>query len=462
LLGVAWRASAETIRRQAPAAVATKWQRQAVQLGLHAQRQLALLADVTRALTAAGVDVIVLKGPPLAQRIYGDFTVRSSLDLDLYVSPSQRAIASRVLSAAGWHSTTGAEPEEESFERLDKSLLYRLEVHSSALDDPLLHHVKMPMHSQPIQVGEYQIPAHTGRFVPAYLAAHLAKHNEKPLLWVVDFFLLWSKLSASERDDSVAAARQAGLTRHLQWAVTLADGIATAREFDADRSTPSLRRLSRDIAPQRNIGRLLRLIALSTSPLDGFRVLGGRIWPAPFRASWRRAPAYFGRRAIRWMYRHLVFERPSAIARGEAGISVIALSAADSERRLIDAMRSGAAWITPADGSMEPAIPAFGAVRVIPLERRSLRLGDVVVRPENGRGVIRRVVSLGGSFVLLRSDAWPSVDETAAISSIVGFCDLVDLGDHRFPIESRPYGVSGLLRAIIRARLGMPLPTRGG
>src|SRR5256885_4891445 len=103
LLGVAWRASAATIRRHAPAEVTTKWQRQAVQLGLHAQRQLALVADITRALAVAGVDVIVLKGPPLAQRIYGDFTVRSSLDLDLYVSPPQRAVASHVLSAAGWH-----------------------------------------------------------------------------------------------------------------------------------------------------------------------------------------------------------------------------------------------------------------------------------------------------------------------------------------------------------------------
>src|SRR5207253_3236092 len=96
LIAIAWRASGEVIRRQAPLAVSAKWQRHAVQLGLHAERQLTLLANATEALSAVGVDVIALKGAPLAQRVYDDFTVRPSLDLDLYVPPSQRGEASRV------------------------------------------------------------------------------------------------------------------------------------------------------------------------------------------------------------------------------------------------------------------------------------------------------------------------------------------------------------------------------
>lgn len=461
MLGVAWRVSAETIRRQAPAAVSSRWQRQAVQLGLHAERQLALLADSTRSLQDAGIDVIVLKGAPLAKRVYGDYTVRPSIDLDLHVAPTQRVAASRVLSASGWHSTTGAAPEEETFERLEERVVYRLEVHSSALDDPLLHHVEMPLESQLVQVGKHRIPAHSGRFVPAYLAAHLAKHNEKPLLWVVDFFLLWSKLSASEREDAIAAAAEAGVTRHLHWALALTGRIAACND-DASESNAALRRLAHELAPQRNIQRLLRLIALSPSPRAALRVLGGRIWPAPSRTSWRRAPAYFGRRAISWIYRHLVFERPSRMTRGETGTSVIALSSVGSERRLVDALRSGAAWIIPADGNMEPAIPAFGAVRVVPLGRRRLRVGDVVVSPDGGRGVLRRVASLGDGFVRLRGDARPFVEETISPSAIVGLCDLVDLGNVRVPIESRPYGMAGVLRAILRARLATLLPTRSG
>src|SRR3954447_17661440 len=57
LIGIAWRASGEVIRRQAPSAVSAKWQRHAVQLGLHAERQLTLLANATEALSAVGVDV---------------------------------------------------------------------------------------------------------------------------------------------------------------------------------------------------------------------------------------------------------------------------------------------------------------------------------------------------------------------------------------------------------------------
>jgi hypothetical protein len=139
----------------------------------------------------------------------------------------------------------------------------------------------------------------------------------------------------------------------------------------------------------------------------------------------------------------------------------ISFSAPDSARRLVDDLRSGEAWITPADGSMEPAIPAFGAVRVIPFARRGLRVGDVIVRQESGRAVLRRVMSLGNDVVRARPDAL-LVDETIPIAAIVGLCDLVDVGNRRVPIESRPYGMTGLLRAIVRARLTTLLPTRGG
>jgi hypothetical protein len=297
--------------------------------------------------------------------------------------------------------------------------------------------------------------------MPAYLATHLAKHNEKPLLWLVDFFLLWSSLSANEQSAAVTAAREAGLARHLEWAVALTAGVAVT-ELDATQSQPSLELIARELTPAMDSKRLLRLVRFSQSPAAALQVLAGRIWPAPSRTGFRRAPTYFARRAVRWIYRRLVFERPSTLSRSEGGASIIELSLVDSERRLVESLRSGAAWVIPADGSMEPAVPAFGAVRVVPLGRRTIRCGDVVVKRENGRCTLRRVVSLGEDSVLVTGDAHVGASDIVARSEIVGLCDLVDVGDKRVPIESRPYGIPGLLRAIVRARLHNLLPLRSG
>lgn len=307
LLGIIWKESADTLRRNAPE-IAARWQRRAILLGVHAERQLELLATTVAALQESGVDSVVLKGLPLAQRLYGDYTVRPSLDFDLYVPLAQRAVAGRALAEIGWRSVSGAAPDEERFERGEAFRPHVLEVHSTALDDALLDHVRLPVEPCQVMVGGHQLPAHGGQLVPAYLAAHLAKHHDKPLLWALDFFLLWSGLDVEERRAAAAAARTVGLARHLQWAIALTEGIQGCWA-EAPNATVSLRRLERGLAPGGNIRRLARLVTLSESPRAALRVLGGRIWPATSRQGWRSAPGYFLRRGIHWAYRHLVFER---------------------------------------------------------------------------------------------------------------------------------------------------------
>ena len=39
-----------------------------------------------------------------------------------------------------------------------------------------------------------------------------------PLLWLVDFAVLWNALSETERVQAESAARRAGLDRYLHWA----------------------------------------------------------------------------------------------------------------------------------------------------------------------------------------------------------------------------------------------------
>ena len=449
LLGVIWCRSGESVRRDAPAAVAAAWHKRAILNGLLVDRQLEGLAAAIATLRTYGVSPVVLKGFPLAQRIYGDHTVRPVLDSDLYISSEQRTAASSALGSIGWRSTSGSAPEEERFERSVGAHTTVLEVHSSALDDRLLDHVRFPVEQEPIQVGRYELPAHGGRFLPAYLATHLAKHDDKPLLWAVDFFLLWEAFSESHRREAIAAAREAGLGRHLDWALELCGNIA-ACELDVGEAKPAMARLERTLAGSGDAQRFLRLVTLSQSPRSALRVVAGRIWPLASRTGWREAPRYFLHRAVAWLYRHLVFEKSSG---GRAdGEAPIALTSVDGERRLCAELEHGSpAWVSPGDGNMEPAIPRYASARIVPVNGHGVRRGDVVVaRGADGHCALRRVTSLGPSAVRLRADTWASGEEVTPPSAILGVCDLVAVGEARMPIERRPRGALTMLGAILR------------
>lgn len=64
---------------------------------------LAALRDLQPRFAAAGVPMVVLKGPALAARCYGGLAHRSYGDLDLLVREQDRAAAVRLLGAAGHH-----------------------------------------------------------------------------------------------------------------------------------------------------------------------------------------------------------------------------------------------------------------------------------------------------------------------------------------------------------------------
>ncbi len=458
LVSVIWQRSAESIRRIAPEPICSAWQRRAIVSGLLVDEQLDVLATAIATLRTHGVSPVVLKGIPLAQRIYGDHTVRPVIDADLYIRQEERGAASKALASIGWRCTSGCAPEEERFERAAGPHISVLEVHSSALDDRLLDHVHFPVEQQLSRVRRFDLPAHSGRFVPAFLATHLAKHHEKPLLWAVDFFLLWGALAEPDRRDAISAAREAGLGRHLTWAIDLCADIA-ACDLDLEHAEPAMRRLVSRLAVTGDTRRLIRLVSLSESPAAALRVVAGRVWPLAWREGWRRAPDYFLRRGVAWLYRHLVFEKPS-VGPAEAYGSAIALAADECQERLVAALKSeSAVWVSPVDGSMEPAIPRYGTARVVPLNGHSVRRGDVVVTSDaNGRCALRRVTSLGTGTVRLRPDTRRKAEETTPYSAIVGVCDVVAVGGIRTPIEQRPHGTLSMLGAILRGAKSVSRP----
>jgi hypothetical protein len=98
----AWVHVAVRNRADAPAdvraAIEARAQAQRIR-ALHAVSQLTLLV---RALLAAGIPSVALKGPLLSAWLYGDLGMRRFADLDLLIEPAQRERALRILGAAGY------------------------------------------------------------------------------------------------------------------------------------------------------------------------------------------------------------------------------------------------------------------------------------------------------------------------------------------------------------------------
>ena len=66
-------------------------------------RLTAALVSVLRASAAAGLTMVPLKGPMLAERLYGSVALRRILDVDLLVSPRDVATATALLESLGYH-----------------------------------------------------------------------------------------------------------------------------------------------------------------------------------------------------------------------------------------------------------------------------------------------------------------------------------------------------------------------
>jgi len=62
----------------------------------------ASLAEMSAQFEAAGIPVIALKGPPLAESLYGDAALRQSFDLDLLLQPADVPAAFALLGQSGY------------------------------------------------------------------------------------------------------------------------------------------------------------------------------------------------------------------------------------------------------------------------------------------------------------------------------------------------------------------------
>ena len=456
IAALAWQRGGDVIRAVAPRSVVEQWRSHAMRVAFQVEGLVSAVSHVVEALERAGVHPVVLKGPPLAQRLYGDFAVRPLADCDLFIPREQRADASDAMIGAGWTSRVGEAPGEETFERWSGGQRNVIEVHSSVVDDPLLGHLRIPVERTDVTVGDWTLPAQSGDYLAASLAAHLAKHETAPLLWVIDFHTLWARLDAAERARARAAAHRVGLGRHVDWACDLA---ALIPEAAAGRDT-AIDDLTRLQSATGDWGRVRRLVTLSANPYDAARVLLGRVWPDEWRDSWLRVPNYLLRRGARWIARRTGISRP----RGAADSANRALSVDDDAlaELLRETLGRGlAVWIRPRGTSMEPAIPPFAQAHIVPMGNRAVRRDDVVLaRLRHGQFLLHRVARVAGDKVQLKGDAMRRRDEIVALADIMGLCDYVEIDGVNHRIEDRPRDHAALLASAARDRLSRLLSAR--
>jgi hypothetical protein len=180
---------------------------------------------LTVSLQAAGIPVLVLKGPTLVRTIYPRPALRPYADLDLAVRRDDEAAAVRVLLAHGYTEIAyDAEVRREHAGHLHEGAAFHRQFLSA--DEQIL----VELHIDPLQLG-LRPTCEAGRWqraraVPGlpgglmlcpedqivHLSAHVHKHGFDRLIWLKDLDLLlrtyqnridWTLVEQTARDEGV-------------------------------------------------------------------------------------------------------------------------------------------------------------------------------------------------------------------------------------------------------------------
>ena len=289
---LAWLRSGEYLRAHAPSDVVAAWRAAVFRADDLARVQWDQLTFLVSRLEAAGLHPVVLKGLPLAARLYGYVAARVPCDIDLYLPPDERGAAHEIVSAAGWTGWAGRAPLDAAYEMRGKDRTLYLELHSSLTGDILTHCGPLPIATEPWEFQGTSVRVLAGDGLAVYVAANLAKHVPVPLISLFDLDALWTGLDEPRRRAALTIARGARLFRCLTWAVNQSAWLRRAASGDGE----ALRRLGLAGSERRSAHGHVRLARLADSPLDAARVLGTWVIPRASRTSLRQARRFWARR----------------------------------------------------------------------------------------------------------------------------------------------------------------------
>src|SRR6266849_5395396 len=200
---------------------------------------LRLTAELFRLLerfAAEGIGTLVVKGPVLAVRAYGDPAMRSYGDLDLLVRQRDIRQATELMSAAGFVPAVslgaidaGKIPGQYLFSRRDSKLIVELHNDSTLryfprrlpLEEFFARQIRVPLDT-------HEVPALSVEDELVLICIHGAKHFWERLMWIADVAALVSRQTGIDWLRVADLAKAVGARRMLHTGLRLALGLLQA------------------------------------------------------------------------------------------------------------------------------------------------------------------------------------------------------------------------------------------
>ena len=204
------------------AALIAKLRPQRVAALRRGMRQLDGLRRLAAGFAVRGTPFLVLKGLPLAQRLYGDPFVRDAVDIDLLVAPESFSEAREVVCAAGFRP---AKPPHETplrrrwAQRVKKEETFArrgvwLELHHRTLGNP--YYLEAPfegLHERRTmaRIGPDIYPVQAPEDELLYLMCHGVGHGWRLLKWLCDVALCLDRSDDAELALTAARCERDGI-----------------------------------------------------------------------------------------------------------------------------------------------------------------------------------------------------------------------------------------------------------
>jgi hypothetical protein len=209
-----------------------------------ARSNLALAAELLRLLEifeSAGVEAVPIKGPALAEQVYGDVGLRTFYDLDVLIRREDvlrtrgllEARGYQLTSALHWNSPSAALRARDSqltFEHPDRRV--PIDVHWSLLPNyfpPALKAGDVWPNLRTAKFAGHTVLALAPEHLLLFLAVHAAKHQWERLQWICDIACLLRAKPELDRNLVLRQAAASGTARILSISLQLATELSCHR-----------------------------------------------------------------------------------------------------------------------------------------------------------------------------------------------------------------------------------------
>jgi len=200
-------------------------------------RMTAELFRVLDQFASVGIGALVVKGPVLAVRAYGDPAMRSYGDLDLLVRQRDIRRATELMMAAGYHAAVslaaieaGKIPGQYLFSRADSKLLVELHNDFTLRYFPRRLPLERWFERQAyVQLDSREVPALSVEDELVLICVHGAKHLWERLMWIADVAALVSRQANLDWERAAFSAKEVGAGRMLRVGLGLSAALLKLR-----------------------------------------------------------------------------------------------------------------------------------------------------------------------------------------------------------------------------------------